>query len=111
MKSYEIDVYRTVDDVAPFQVWIEGLKDGKAKAKLTGRLLRAQNGNFGDWKDIKGVKGLCEFREHYGPGYRIFFTVVGQRIIPILAGSTKDEQARTIAKAAEYLADFRMRVG
>lgn len=109
MMIYEIHVYRTSNDVAPFQIWIEGLKDPKAKSKLTARLFRAQHGNFGDWKEIKGVKGLFELREHYGPGYRIFYTVVGQKIILLLAGSSKKEQARTIAKAADYLADFRLR--
>ena len=68
MKKYEIQVYRTADDIAPFQIWIEDLRDQKAKTKLTARLLRAQSGNLGDWKEIRGAKGLFELREHSGPG-------------------------------------------
>jgi putative addiction module killer protein len=106
MKRYEIEVYRTADDVAPFQVWIESLRDHKAKTKLAARLLRAASGNLGDWKEITGSKGLFELRDHSGPGYRIFFSIVGQKIIVLLAGSTKQDQARTIAKAQDYLADY-----
>ena len=106
MKRYEIEVYRTADDVAPFQIWIEDLRDKVAKTKLTARLIRAQGGNLGDWKEIKGAKGLFELREHSGPGYRVFFSIVGQTIILLLAGSTKQDQERTIAKAKDYLADY-----
>lgn len=109
MKRYEIEVYRTADDVAPFQIWIEGLKDQKAKTKLTARLYRAQYGNLGDWKEIKGAKGLFELREHSGPGYRVFFSIVGQTIILLLAGTTKQGQDRTITKAKGYLADYLQR--
>ena len=106
MKKYEIEVYRTADDTAPFELWINDLKDQKARTKLTARLFRAEGGNLGDWKEIKGAKGLFELREHYGPGHRIFFSIVGQTIILLLAGSTKQDQDRTIAKAKDYLADY-----
>jgi putative addiction module killer protein len=106
MKRYEIEVYRTADDIAPFQIWMEDLRDKKAKTKLTARLLRAQGGNLGDWKEIKGAKGLFELREHSGPGYRVFFSIVGQTIILLLAGSTKQDQDRVVAKATDYLADY-----
>ncbi len=64
------------------------------------------SGNFGDWKDIKGAKGVFEMREHYGPGYRIFYAVVGKKVVLLLAGSTKKDQKKTIAKAKEYLTDY-----
>ena len=61
---------------------------------------------MGDWKAIKGARGLLELREHSGPGYRVFFSIVGQTVILLLAGSTKQDQERTIAKAKDYLADY-----
>ena len=106
MRRYELEVYRTADDIAPFQVWIEDLRDSKAKTRLTARLLRVASGNLGDWKEIAGSKDLFELRDHSGPGYRIFFTIVGQKIIVLLAGSSKRDQARTISKAQGYLADY-----
>lgn len=106
MRSFEIEVYRTASDEAPFQIWIEGLKDRKAQTKLYARLDRASFGNFGDWKDLKGAKGLCEMRDHYGQGFRIYYSIVGSKIILLLAGSTKSDQTRAISKAKEYLADY-----
>jgi putative addiction module killer protein len=49
-------------------------------------------------------------RIQYAQGFRIFYTVVGQEIVVLLAGSTKQEQDKTIAKAKEYLADYNRRV-
>jgi putative addiction module killer protein len=94
---------------APFAEWLLGLKDHVARSRLTARIDRAAHGNFGDWKSLSGVKGLCEMRDQHGPGYRLFFAVVGGRIILLLAGSSKRDQDRAIAKAKEYLADYRAR--
>jgi putative component of toxin-antitoxin plasmid stabilization module len=35
----------------------------------------------------------------------VYFSFAGQRIILLLAGSTKRDQKKAIAKAKEYLAD------
>jgi putative addiction module killer protein len=48
-------------------------------------------------------------RIHYAQGYRLFYTIVGSKIVLFLAGSTKSEQERTIAKAKDYLADYQRR--
>lgn len=45
-------------------------------------------------------------RIHYAQGLRIFYTIVGQKVILLLAGSSKRDQDRVIAKAKEYLADY-----
>ncbi len=45
-------------------------------------------------------------REHYGPGYRIFYAVVGKKVVLLLVGSTKKDQKKIIAKAKEYLTDY-----
>ncbi|MDB5524259.1 MAG: hypothetical protein JWM58_2022 [Rhizobium sp.] len=110
MRQYEIESYVTETGDAPFQAWIEDLKDSKAQIRLIARLERAAHGNFGDWKDLKGVKGLFEMRDHYGPGYRIYFSIVGQKIILLLAGSTKQQQDKAIARAEMYLTDYNRRM-
>ncbi len=56
-----------------------------------------------------GAKGLYEMREHYGPGYRIFYTTVGKKIILLLAGSSKKDQAKAVTQAKGYLADYEER--
>tara|TARA_B100000315_G_C14448823_1_gene528119 strand:+ start:695 stop:1033 length:339 start_codon:yes stop_codon:yes gene_type:complete len=106
MQQYDIEEYETITGKAPFGKWLLNLKDEMAQAKIHARIRRASFGNFGDWKDIKGAKGVFEMREHYSPGYRIFYAVVGKKLVLLLAGSTKKDQKKTIAKAKEYLADY-----
>lgn len=110
MKQYEIEVYFTEDDKEPFTKWLMSIKDKKAKTLILARISRAASGNFGDWKTIQGAKGLCEMRIHYGQGLRVYYTTIDQKIVLLLAGSTKREQDKAIAKAQEYLADYNERV-
>lgn len=111
MRRYEIETYTTEAGKAPFETWVKSLKDGRATLAIAARIDRATIGDFGDWKTISGAKGIFEMRIHYAQGYRLFYTVVGQKVVLFLAGSTKQEQDKTIAKAKEYLADYNERVG
>ncbi len=110
MEKYEIEEYVTENGKAPFAEWLLHLKDETGKGKLLARIRRASFGNFGDSKPIKGPKGLFEIREHYGPGYRIFYSIVGRKIILLLAGSSKKDQKKVIVQAKNYLADYRKRI-
>lgn len=105
-KQYEIEEYVDPGGKKPFGDWLLRLKDAVARAKLTARIDRAAYGNFGDWKAIKNAPGVFEMREHYGPGYRIFYAKVGQKIVLLLAGSTKRDQKKAIAIAKERLAHY-----
>ncbi len=107
---YEIEEYVASNGKSPFAEWLLGLKDERAQAKIRARLNRASFGNFGDWKILKGTKNIFEMREHHSPGYRIFYTFAGRKIILLLAGSTKKDQAKTIRKAKDYLADYERRM-
>ncbi len=106
MGKYEVEEYVTERGKVPFAEWLSHLKDKTGQAKLLARIRRASFGNFGDWKEIKGAKGLYEMREHYGPGYRIFYTLVGNKLIVLLAGSSKKDQKKAVAQAKKYLADY-----
>jgi putative addiction module killer protein len=77
--------------------------------RLVTRLDRASLGNLGDWKAVSGVDGIAELRDHYGPGYRVYFSFVGRNTILLLAGSTKRAQSKTIRAAKGYLEDYRRR--
>jgi putative addiction module killer protein len=109
MEQYSVEEYVTEDGKAPFADWLSHLKDKTGQSKLLARIRRASFGNFGDFKTIKGAKGLYEMREHYGPGYRIFYTTVGKKIILLLAGSSKKDQAKAVTQAKRYLADYEER--
>jgi putative addiction module killer protein len=105
--KYEIEVYEDSTGAAPFESWLLKLKDKRVQVKIQKRIDRAALGNFGDWKDIEDANGIFEMREHYGAGYRIFYSIVNRKIILLLAGSSKKDQKRTIMKAKEYLADYK----
>ncbi|NOY28671.1 MAG: type II toxin-antitoxin system RelE/ParE family toxin [Planctomycetes bacterium] len=109
MKQYGIEEYADRDGKMPFRDWLLRLKDVVARAKLTARIDRAAHGNFGDWKTIKNAPGVFEMREHCGPGYRIFYAVIGQKIVLLLAGSAKRDQKKAIALAKQRLADYEER--
>ncbi len=106
MERYEVEEYVTERGKVPFAEWLLRLKDKIGQAKLLARVRRASFGNFGDWKEIKGAKGLYEMREHCGPGYRIFYTLAGKKLIVLLAGSSKKDQKKAVAQAKKYLADY-----
>jgi len=54
-------------------------------------------GNPGDTKSVDD--GVSELRIDYGPGYRVYFTRKGSRVIVLLAGGDKTTQASDIKKA------------
>lgn len=108
--SYEIEEYVTERGKSPFGEWYLSLKDKVAQVKIRARLTRISvHGNFGDHKPIKGAENIYELREHYGAGYRIFYTIIEGRVVLLLAGSNKKDQKRAIAKAETYLADYQRR--
>ncbi|MBB1248581.1 type II toxin-antitoxin system RelE/ParE family toxin [Rhizobium sp. G21] len=109
MQRYEIEIYTRRDGRAPFEIWHHSLKDARAFLALQARVERAGRGDFGDWKKLSGAKGVFEMRISYAQGYRVFYTVIGQKIVLLLAGSTKQEQDKAIAKAIEYFEDYKMR--
>ena len=106
MVRFQVEVYQNEAGYSPFEDWFGSIKDKKAQTLITARISRAALGNFGDWKSVKGTSGLCEFRVHYGPGFRIYYSVIGNRIVLLLAGSMKQSQQREIENARQYLTDY-----
>jgi putative addiction module killer protein len=106
---YEVEEYCTEAGECPFDEWLEELRDIRAQKKILGRIARVRCGNLGDWKSLENAQGVFEIREHFGPGYRIYFGFVGKTIILLLAGSDKRDQDRVIAKAKQYWDDYQRR--
>ena len=83
-----------------FARWFDGLRDQRARMRITARIRRLSIGNFGDVKLVGG--GISEMRIDYGPGYRIYFFVQrGEALVILLAGGDKSTQSRDIARARE----------
>lgn len=87
--------------------WLAKLKDARAQAKIAIRLDRVAAGNFADCKLLRG--GLSELRIDWGPGYRVYYTMLGQSCVLLLAGGDKRKQSSDIERALAYLKDYRER--
>lgn len=85
-----------------FARWLFGLKDGMTHRRLARRLEKAQKGNLGDVKSISD--GVFEMREHFGPGWRMYYVRRGDVLIVMLGGGDKSTQAADIAKAIKLAA-------
>jgi putative addiction module killer protein len=88
-----IDVRRTPE----FDKWLARLRDGEARARILARIVRLSLGNPGDVKSVG--EGVSEMRVPYGPGYRVYYTQFGERIVILLIGGDKSTQDSDIAKA------------
>ena len=80
-----------------FSIWIDGLQDLRARARILVRIERFIAGNPGDVKSIG--EGVLEMRIDYGPGYRVYFTRRGRELVLLLAGGDKSTQTRDVQAA------------
>ena len=80
-----------------FANWIDGLQDIRARARILVRIERLRTGNPGDVKPVG--EGISELRIDYGPGYRVYFKKIGQKVIILLAGGDKKTQPKDIKTA------------
>ena len=103
-KMYRLEAYRAPSGRIPFQDWINGLKNPSTRDRLLERLGRVEQGNLGKSKSLGG--GLRELIFDFGPGYRIYFSIINGGVVLLLAGSGKNDQGRMIARARRYLAEF-----
>lgn len=100
----EIEIYQTFSGKRPFESWFEDIREILTRAKILTRLDRLKLGNFGDCKAIGD--GVSELRIHYGPGIRIYYSKIGNKVVLLLCGGDKRSQAKDINKAKEYLKDY-----
>lgn len=91
----------TVRLTPQFAQWLTGLKDGMTRRRLARRLEKVQRGNLGDVKAVG--EGVCEMRESFGPGWRMYYVQRGAVLILMLGGGDKSTQQADIA-AAQALA-------
>jgi len=96
--------YITQEGRNPFREWLKSLDIG-VQARIQARVLRFENGNLGDHKNLG--RGVWEARLDFGPGYRLYFGKDGVAVILLLAGGDKVSQSKDIAAAKRYWKDFR----
>lgn len=92
----------TIRQLPEFTHWLLRLKDGMTHRRLARRLEKVQRGNLGDVKAVSD--GVFEMREHFGPGWRMYYVQRGDILIVMLGGGEKSTQATDIAKAIKLAA-------
>jgi putative addiction module killer protein len=103
--TIKVYIYATVSGKEPLNDWLESL-DGSVRGKVEARIDRLEQGNFGNSKALKD--GLFELK-FKSPAFRIYFARIGNEILLLISGGDKSRQSEDIARAKEYLADYRRR--
>ena len=82
-----------------FAHWLNNLKDRPSRARLIKRLNRAALGKLGYVKYVG--HGVWEMREHFGPGWRMYYTGGAEKLVFLLCGGDKSSQEADIVRARE----------
>lgn len=88
MRLEETEVYRK---------WINSLKDRTGRARIQVRVDRLMHGNPGKFRTLSD--GVYELKIDFGPGYRVYYTQRGDRLLVLLAGGDKSTQQQDIELA------------
>ncbi|HBL25663.1 MAG TPA: addiction module protein [Acidobacteria bacterium] len=93
-----------VEKTEEYRVWIDELKDRAGRARILVRVDRLIHGNPGQHREL--TDGVAELKIDFGPGYRVYYTQRGERLLLLLAGGDKSSQQRDIATAIRLAKGF-----
>jgi len=94
-----------VEQLDAFTIWFDELADRRAKDRIKARIERAKGGNFGNWSPEGGeVRALVI---DYAQGYRLYYTVRGNKIIFLLCGGDKSTQRADIKQAHKLVKELK----
>jgi putative addiction module killer protein len=100
----EIIIYADEDGTEPYSEWLGRLKDKQTIKRIQTRLLRLEQGNYGDYKSLKD--GVFELRLMFGSGYRVYFGEDGDKLVILLLGGDKSTQTQDIEQAKIYWKEY-----
>ena len=86
-----------VEKTNDYVTWIDGLKDFSGRARILMRVDRLNHGNPGEHRNL--TDGVSELKIGVGPGYRVYYSVRGDRLLFLLIGGDKSSQQKDIVKA------------
>lgn len=93
-----------VEKADEYRDWIDGLKDVSGRARILMRVDRLIHGNPGAHRNL--THGVSELKVDVGPGYRVYYTQRGERLLLLLIGGDKSTQSKDIAKAIRLARAF-----
>ena len=101
----ELQFYRDSDGREPFVEWFSTIRDQQTRTRIQRRLVRLEDGNFGDCHAVGA--GVFELRLHFGAGYRIYFAYTDNTFVLVLCGGDKSAQGRDIERAKVYWREYK----
>ena len=104
---FEIRHYLAADGKDVYLDWLRRLRDMKARVAVERRLIRLEQGNFGDHRFCRN--GVWELRIDVGPGYRVYYALSGGQVVLLLCGGDKRTQNADIGQACEHWQDWQRR--
>ena len=93
-----------VEKTDQYRDWIDGLKDQAGRARILMRVDRLIHGNPGSHRNL--TEGVSELKVDVGPGYRVYYSQRGVRLMLLIAGGDKSSQTKDIALALELNRNF-----
>src|SRR3989304_6115018 len=93
-----------VEETAVYREWINSLKDLVGRARIQVRVDRLVHGNPGKHRIL--TEGVSELKIDFGPGYRVYYTQRGDRLLLLLAGGDKATQQKDIELAILLARNF-----
>lgn len=106
MNNYDIEYLILPNGKAPIIEWLNSLESITRK-RINQRILRIEDGNFGDYKKLSD--DISELRFTFGKGYRVYYTERNNKIILLINGGDKSKQSKDIEKAQELLEQWRIK--
>lgn len=94
-----------VEKTDEYREWIDELKDRTARARILVRVDRLIDGNPGQHRDL--TDGVSELKIALGPGYRVYYTQRGERLLLLLIGGAKPTQQKDITLAIHLVRNFK----
>ena len=93
-----------VGETLEYREWINSLRDVTGKAKIQVCVDRLVHGNPGDHRNLPS--GVSELKIDFGPGYRVYYSKRGDRILLLLIGGDKSSQQQDIRKATALAKNY-----
>ena len=104
---FEIRHYLAADGKDVYLDWLRRLRDMKARVAVERRLIRLEQGNFGDHRFCRN--GVWELRIDVGPGYRVYYALSGGQVVLLLCAGDKRTQNSDISQACEHWQNWQRR--
>lgn len=102
----EIEKYKTANGTEPFSEWLNELPE-EVQVRIYAYIRRvANNGAKKNIEILQGGNGVKEIRIHFGPGYRVYFGEVKNKVVLLLVGGIKRTQKKDIEKTKIYWRDY-----